>query len=162
MHQAVELILKRMDSNPDEFTGDSKDRWMRMIKRYEAFFSDEERKAILEKQNAIMMKEFHNEIMGELLYGEERRQQEREAQAQMELAKMQMQSQVLGTGMARLSAQGALQSINPGSIYALQNANAAQNTITLQGTPHIQSDTLTLGGETLDKTLLQKLKELVK
>lgn len=150
MHQAVELILKRMDSNPDEFTGDSKDRWMRMIKRYEAFFSDEERKAILEKQNAIMMKEFHNEIMGELLYGEERRQQEREAQAQMELAKMQMQSQILGTGMARQS-QSALQSINPGSIYALQNANTAQNTATL-----------TIGGETIDKTLIQKLKELVK
>lgn len=161
MHQAVELILKRMDSNPDEFTGDSKDRWMRMIKRYEAFFSDEERKAISEKQNAIMMKEFHNEVMGELLYGEERRQQERETQAQMEIAKMQMQSQVLGLGMARQS-QSALQNINPGSIYALQNANAAQNTITLQGTPHIQSDTLTLGGETLDKTLIQKLKELVK
>lgn len=162
MHQAVELILKRMDSNPDEFTGDSKDRWMRMIKRYEAFFSDEERKAILEKQNAIMMKEFHNEIMGELLYGEERRQQEREAQAQMELAKMQMQSQVLGAGMMRQSGLNAAQSITSGSIYALQNANAAQNTITLQGTPYIQSDTLTLGGETLDKTLIQKLKELVK
>lgn len=132
-----------------------------MIKRYEAFFSDEERKAISEKQNAIMMKEFHNEVMGELLYGEERRQQERETQAQMEIAKMQMQSQVLGLGMARQS-QSALQNINPGSIYALQNANAAQNTITLQGTPHIQSDTLTLGGETLDKTLIQKLKELVK
>ena len=74
---------------------------------------------------------------------------------------MQMQSQVLGLGIGRQSAQGALQSIHPGSIYALQNANAAQNTITLQGTPHIQSDTLTLGGETLDKTLIQQLKSLV-
>lgn len=148
MHQAVELILKRMDSNPDEFTGDSKDRWMRMIKRYEAFFSDEERKAISEKQNAIMMKEFHNEVMGELLYGEERRQQERETQAQMELAKMQMQSQILG--MRAQSGLNAAQSIPSGSIYALQNANTAQNTATL-----------TIGGETIDKTLIQQLKSLV-
>jgi hypothetical protein len=153
MHQAVELILKRMDSNPDEFTGDSKDRWMRMIKRYEAFFSDEERKAISEKQNAIMMKEFHNEVMGELLYGEERRQQERETQAQMELAKMQMQSQILG--MRAQSGLNAAQSITSGSIYALQNANAASGTVT------IQSDTMTLGGETIDKTLIQQLKSLV-
>ena len=56
MHQAVELVLKRMESNPDEFTGDSRDRWMRMIKRYEAFFSDDERKEISEKQIAIMMR----------------------------------------------------------------------------------------------------------
>lgn len=159
MHQAVELILKRMDSNPDEFTGDSKDRWMRMIKRYEAFFSDEERKAISEKQNAIMMKEFHNEVMGELLYGEERRQQERETQ--MELAKMQMQSQVLGTGMMRQSGLNAAQSITSGSIYALQNANAAQNTVTIQNASHLQPATLTIGGETIDKTLIQQLKSLV-
>ncbi len=158
MHQAVELILKRMESNPDEFTGDSKDRWMRMIKRYEAFFSDEERKAISEKQNGIMMKEFHNEVMGELLYGEERRQQEREAQ--MEIAQMKMQSQILG-----LQAQSAMnatqnsmlgQALQPGSVYALAANNAASSAL------HIQSGTMTLGGETIDKSLIQKLKELVK
>jgi hypothetical protein len=145
MHQAVELILKRMESNPDEFTGDSKDRWMRMIKRYEAFFSDEERKAISEKQNAIMMREFHNEVMGELLYGEERRQQEREAQ--MEIAQMKMQSQILG--LQAQSAMNAAQAIQPGSIYALAANNVA-------------SGTVTIGGETIDKSLIQKLKALVK
>ncbi len=158
MHQAVELILKRMESNPDEFTGDSKDRWMRMIKRYEAFFSDEERKAISEKQNAIMMKEFHNEVMGELLYGEERRQQESEAQAQ--IAQMKMQSQIFG--LQAQSAMNAAQAIQPGSIYALAGNSLTSGTVTIQGTPHIQSDTLTLGGETIDKSLIQKLKELVK
>lgn len=164
MHQAVELILKRMESNPDEFTGDSKDRWMRMIKRYEAFFNDEERKAISEKQNAIMMKEFHNEVMGELLYGEERRQQERESQ--MEIAQMKMQSQILG-----LQAQSAMnatqnsmlgQALQPGSVYALAGNSLASGTVTIQGTANIQSDTMTLGGESIDKSLIQKLKELVK
>ena len=158
MHQAVELVLKRMESNPDEFTGDSRDRWMRMIKRYEAFFNEEERKAISEKQNAIMMKEFHNEVMGELLYGEERRQQERESQ--MEIAQMKMQSQILG-----LQAQSSIhatqnsmlgQALQPGSVYALTANNAASSAL------HIQGGTMTLGGETIDKTLIQKLKELVK
>jgi hypothetical protein len=154
MHQAVELILKRMESNPDEFTGDSKDRWMRMLKRYEAFFNDEERKAITEKQNAIMMGEFHKEVMAELLYGEDRRREEREAQTQMEMAQMKMQSQVLG--LRAQSAMNAAQAIQPGSIYALSANSAVSNTVT------IQSDTMTLGGETIDKTLIQKLKELVK
>ncbi len=158
MHQAVELLLKRMESNPDEFTGDSKDRWMRMIKRYEAFFSDEERKAISEKQNAIMMKEFHNEVMGELLYGEERRQQEREAQ--MEIAQMKMQSQILG--LQAQSAMNAAQAIQPGSIYSLAGNSLTSGTVTIQGTANIQSDTMTLGGESIDKSLIQKLKELVK
>jgi hypothetical protein len=67
---------------------------MRMLKRYEAFFNQEERDAILEKQNGIMMGEFHKEVMAELLYGEDRRREEREAQ--MEAAQMKMQSQVLG------------------------------------------------------------------
>jgi len=133
MHQAVELILKRMESNPDEFTGDSKDRWVRTIKRYEAFFNDEERKAISEKQNGIMMGEFHKEVMAELLYGEERRREEREAHAAQNLS-----------------------TIQPGSIYALSANSALSNTVT------IQSDTMTLGGETIDKSLIQKLKELVK
>ncbi len=158
MHQAVELVLKRMESNPDEFTGDSRDRWMRMIKRYEAFFSDEERKAISEKQNAIMMKEFHNEVMGELLYGEERRQQERESQ--MEIAQMKMQSQILG--LQAQSAMNAAQAIQPGSIYSLAGNSLASGTVTIQGTANIQSDTMTLGGESIDKSLIQKLKELVK
>jgi hypothetical protein len=148
MHQAVELILKRMESNPDEFTGDSKDRWMRTIKRYEAFFNDEERKAISEKQNGIMMGEFHKEVMAELLYGEERRREEREAQAEM--AQMKTQSQIMRNAAQNLS------TIQPGSIYALSANSALSNTVT------IQSDTMTLGGETIDKPLIQKLKELVK
>jgi hypothetical protein len=141
MHQAVELILKRMDSNPDEFTGDSKDRWMRMLKRYEAFFSQEERDAILEKQNAIMMGEFHKEVMAELLYGDERRREESEAQAQM--AQMKMQSQIMRNAAQNLSA------IQPGSIYALSANSAVSNTVTIDG-------------ETIDKPLIQKLKALVK
>lgn len=148
MHQAVELILKRMESNPDEFTGDSKDRWMRTIKRYEAFFNDEERKAISEKQNGIMMGEFHKEVMAELLYGEERRREEREAQAEM--AQMKTQSQIMRNAAQNLS------TIQLGSIYALSANSAVSNTVT------IQSDTMTLGGETIDKPLIQKLKELVK
>lgn len=154
MHQAVELILKRMDSNPDEFTGDSKDRWMRTLKRYEAFFSDEERKAIAEKQNAIMMKEFHNEVMGELLYGEERRQQEREVQMGLEQAKIRLQSQA--SVLQAHPMMNAAQSIAPGSIHSLSGSSLTVNAA------NIQPATLTIGGETIDKTLIQQLKSLVK
>ena len=154
MHQAVELILKRMDSNPDEFTGDSKDRWMRTLKRYEAFFSDEERKAIAEKQNAIMMKEFHNEVMSELLYGEERRQQEREVQMGLEQAKIRLQSQA--SVLQAHPMMNAAQGIAPGSIHSLSGSSLTVNAA------NIQPSTLTIGSETLDATLIQKLKSLVK
>ena len=119
-----------------------------MLKRYEAFFNQEERDAILEKQNGIMMGEFHKEVMAELLYGEERRREEREAQAEM--AQMKTQSQIMRNAAQNLS------TIQPGSIYALSANSAVSNTVT------IQSDTMTLGGETIDKPLIQKLKELVK
>jgi hypothetical protein len=168
MHQAVELILKRMGSNPDEFTGDDKDRWMRMIKHYEAFFSDEERKAISEKYNAIMMGKFHKDVMSELLYGEERRQQERETQTQMELEQMkqqrmrQLQAQMELEQMKQQQMRQlqAMRNVYPNPIYSMHNA--ASNTVALQSNANIQSDTLTLGGETIDKSLIQKLKELVK
>jgi hypothetical protein len=72
----------------------------------------------------------------------------------MEAAQMKMQSQVLG--MRGQSGMNAAQAIQPGSIYALSANSAVSNTVT------IQSDTMTLGGETIDKSLIQKLKELVK
>jgi hypothetical protein len=101
-----------------------------------------------------MMKEFHKEVMAELLYGEDRRREEREAQTEM--AQMKMQSQIMRNAAQNLS------TIQPGSIYALAANNVASGTVTIQGTANIQSDTMTLGGESIDKSLIQKLKELVK
>ena len=140
MHQAIELLLKRMESNPEEFTGDSKDRWMRHLKRYEDFMSDEEREAIQTKQREIMMDVMHKDIMAELLFGDERRREAEEyANELVNVPKRLIVNPAL--------ANSALTAIG---------ATATNNTITMQ------ANTMTLGGESLDKNTLKKLKALLK
>jgi len=79
MHQAVELILKRMESNPHEFMSSSprQVRWNRIIQDYDSYLSEDERAAINQKYSEIQMDAMHKDIMTELLHGE---QQEDEAQ----------------------------------------------------------------------------------
>jgi hypothetical protein len=73
MHQAVELILKRMDSNPHEFATSHprQVRWDRIIRGYDSYLTEEEREAIRQKYSEIQMDAMHKDIMAELLYGEE-------------------------------------------------------------------------------------------
>jgi hypothetical protein len=137
MHQAVELILKRMESNPEEFTGDSADRWMRHLKRYEDFMSDDEREAIQTKQREIMMDVMHKDIMAELLYGDERRRQEEEF------------AKIVANVPKRLV-------VNPTYQPHQVTGFPVNNTIAMQ------ADTMTLGGESLDKKTLKRLKALLK
>nr|DAT24713.1 MAG TPA: Pre-mRNA branch site protein p14 mutant, pre-mRNA splicing, adenine [Caudoviricetes sp.] len=74
MHQAVDLLLKRMDSNPDEFMSSHprQVRWDKIIRSYDSYLTDEERDAIRQKYSEIQMGAMHKDIMAELLYGEER------------------------------------------------------------------------------------------
>ena len=69
MHPAVELLLKRMESNPDEFvTEHRKSRiWDALITRYESFMTKEENAAVKQKYSEIQMSQMHKEIMAELL-----------------------------------------------------------------------------------------------
>jgi hypothetical protein len=137
MHQAVELLLKRMESNPEEFSGDSHDRWMRHIKRYEEFMSDEERDVISEKHRAIMMDRMHKDIMSELLYGDEQRKEDR--RAMLEAASKSLTSSLVfspGQGVGAMS-------ISPEGMVGISN-------------------NISIGGETLDKPTLRKLKALLK
>ncbi len=73
MHPAVELLLKRMESNPDEFMKghDRFYKWERIIENYRAFFSDEDAAILKAKYSALQLERMHKEIMAELLYGEE-------------------------------------------------------------------------------------------
>jgi hypothetical protein len=134
MHQAVELLLKRMESNPEEFSGDSHDRWMRHLKRYEDFLSDEEREAIQTKQREIMMTRMHKDIMSELLYGDEQRQEDH--RAMVEAASKSLTNSLV---------------FSPSPVTGFP----VNNTIAMQ------ADTMTLGGEPLDKETLKQLKALL-
>ena len=75
MHQAVELLLKRMESNPKEFTRHDlrHTRWNAIIHRYDPYMDSNDRDAIQEKYRKIQMDSMLEEIMAELLYGETNR-----------------------------------------------------------------------------------------
>ena len=74
MHPAIELLIKRMESNPDEFVkGNGRHpKWERIIEKYMEFVNPEDKKLLKEKYSALQLNQMHKDIMAELLYGEDR------------------------------------------------------------------------------------------
>jgi hypothetical protein len=64
MHPALELMLARMESNPEEFVDNG--RWVDIMRELTNFVSEEERKLLFEKQKAIRLDLIHKKIMQEL------------------------------------------------------------------------------------------------
>jgi hypothetical protein len=64
MHPAIELMLARMESNPEEFVDNG--RWTDIMRELTTFVGEEERKLLFEKQRAIRLDLIHKEIMQEL------------------------------------------------------------------------------------------------
>jgi len=62
---AVELLLARMDSNPDEFT--ETPRWKKFIDHYKHMLPSADRIALEEKLNSLHLEVFHKAVMNELL-----------------------------------------------------------------------------------------------
>jgi hypothetical protein len=63
--EAVELLLARMDSNPEEF-GDN-GRWEGLIIKYRSYLPVQDRTAMEDKINALRLDTFHKAVMSELL-----------------------------------------------------------------------------------------------
>lgn len=66
LHPAVELLLARMKSNPDEFYPKGW-RWQKLIVEYSGYFTAAEHVAINEGQREIAIGAFHVAVMNELL-----------------------------------------------------------------------------------------------
>ena len=62
---AVELLLARMDSNPEEFTENG--RWEKLIVRYRSYLPMQDRTAMEDKINTLRLDVFHKDVMNELL-----------------------------------------------------------------------------------------------
>jgi hypothetical protein len=72
MHQAVELLLKRMDRHPEEFIKPHPrfTRWSRILREYTDYMNEEENNAIKDKCREIYMSAMQKDVMAELLYGQ--------------------------------------------------------------------------------------------
>lgn len=80
-HDAVKLLIARMESHPEEFCSDKErfsDRWERYISDIEAFGNEADKAALNAKLRDIWMVKIHEKVMDELLNGEDRRRKEEE------------------------------------------------------------------------------------
>jgi hypothetical protein len=170
MNKGIEILLSRMDSNPDEFlTGNKSGKWQHLLEKYEDYMTEEERKAVFTKYHELKMGKFTEAVMKELL--EEQEEKRGEAQGYFQ----QMSQQQMAMQQAQLAnAAGSIfyNHNTAGSIF--YNHNTAQ---TISGgqvltsnspgnlafrDPNTLGNTLSIGGETLTTKMLKKLKRLIK
>lgn len=74
MHPAIELLIKRMESNPDEFAkGNPRARvWDKLITDYDPYMTEGEKKTVKHAYSEIQMNQMHKQIMAELLKTEQK------------------------------------------------------------------------------------------
>lgn len=87
MHIAIELLLKRMESNPSEFVKGNRRhaKWERIISKYMEYVNPEDKKILNEKYGELQLNQMHKEIMAELLYGERDEENPKYTEKQMKL-----------------------------------------------------------------------------
>lgn len=94
MHTAVELILKRMESNPGEFLKGHKrhHKWERIMEKYMDFIDLQDKEILKKKYSEIQMEQMHKDVMAELLYGEEPKENEEDpfATNEIQIARMKL------------------------------------------------------------------------
>ena len=91
IHPVVELLAARMESHPEEFGPDRGGRWAEWLDRLIPFVTEEERVML----RGPMMQDIHEEVLDELLNGEERRAQEQRERTARELEMQRMVGQRL-------------------------------------------------------------------
>jgi hypothetical protein len=82
-HAVVRLLLKRMESHPEEFRAADEpfhDRWYDHVNSIQAFGSEADKAAMAEGLREIRLAEVHERVMDELVNGPERRRKEAEEQ----------------------------------------------------------------------------------
>lgn len=77
LHGVVELLLARMESHPEEFERGTS-RWNWMLEGVLTHCSEEERAALHAGLRPIRLQQLHEDVMDELLNGEDRRRKEAE------------------------------------------------------------------------------------
>lgn len=155
MNKGIEILLARMESNPDEFMGIN-NKWSNLIESNEEYMTDEDRKALFGKLHELRMDKFTEHVMKRLLAEQEEKNEEfgqyaSAAQARAQAQNMAAQQQYYIN--AQNQALTGLTSMALGSVtapsYEIQGANQV-------------STQVRVGKQTLTDKTLKKLKALVK
>jgi hypothetical protein len=67
VHPAVQLLLSRMDSHPEEFKDDR--RWAQYYQPFKVYWSGDEKRLFTAKLRSIRMGLMHEQLMDNLLKG---------------------------------------------------------------------------------------------
>lgn len=98
-HEVVTLLLKRMESHPEEFRigdGPFHDRWYDHVNGIHAYGSEADKAAMAAGLRKIRLAEIHEKVMDELLNGDDRRRKaEEEREYERNLIMQQAQQQQL-------------------------------------------------------------------
>jgi hypothetical protein len=78
LHDVVKLLVARMESHPEEFAR-GMSRWAWMVEGVMTNCSEEERAALHAGLRPIRLQQLHEDVLDELLNGDERRHKEAEA-----------------------------------------------------------------------------------
>lgn len=153
IHPVVRLLAKRMESNPEEFGHKGSGRWAAWLEPLMRLATDEEKLLL----RTARMNEVHEEVMDELLNGDERRAEERRQREELEkqqAQKLQAQLQQANAMLQQSAVQQAAQLYGQTQGIYLQNANTA-----VPSSLQIQQGSMKLGDETLDAGMLRQIKK---
>jgi len=163
IHPVIELLAARMESHPEEFPVSSRGqlpiggRWSPWLAQAEHLMNDAERTLIYDKAKEVIFQRIHEEVLDELLNGEQRRAEEKAAHD----AEVQ---RLLGQARAQVKAQrgyanqaGAYQNVI-GTGTAIPSQQLVIGT-TGNEAMHITANSgLKIGNETLNEGMLKQIR----
>ena len=151
IHPVVELLVARMESHPEEFDPNRGGRWAEWLEQLIPLVTEEERVIL----RGPMMQGIYEEVLDELLNGEERRAQ---AQRERDLAMQQMMGARHAKSLyAQAMRAGGLQGIGIGTATPSQPL-----TIQSSGKEALRIGSggeLQIGTETLDESLISNIRK---
>jgi len=162
VHEVVKLLAARMESHPEEFPVNPNGRlpiggrWYAWLAQAEHLMNDAERTLIYDKAKEAIFQRIHEEVLDELLNGEQRRAEEKaehDAEVQRLLAQAQTHSQ---SGYANQA--GAYQNlIGPGT--AIPSQQLVIHTTGNEAMHITANSELKLGNETLNEGMLKQIRK---
>lgn len=166
MNKGIEILLARMESNPDEFMGIN-NKWVNLMDSYEEHMVEEDRKALYAKYSALHMDKFTEHVMKKLLEEQGDRKAEIYMYAQQVRSKLQNMAAQQAQQQYYNNAQNqptGISSLSLGTVTVPSSAYAhatSSSPISIQDSNKVASE-IRVGKQTLTEKTLKKLKVLVK
>jgi hypothetical protein len=140
MNKGVEILLARMESNPEEFNGEI-NRWGDLLQYYKTYLNPDDANALNEGINKTIQQRFTEKVMEELLDPKS-----------LELEDVIKQYRATGISSVGQTLASSLATSKAMSMGATLNTGAVTGTISAN------SNTLTIGNQTLDQETIEHMK----